>query len=72
MMSLCDKSVRTVYSRADAVDRPVCCSVLQCVAVCCSVLQCVAVCCSVLQCVAVCCSVAHCLIATPCALWPHV
>ena len=25
---------------------PVCCSVLQCVAVCCSVLQCVAVCCS--------------------------
>ena len=27
--------------------RPVCCSVLQCVAVCCSVLQCVAVCCSV-------------------------
>ena len=29
---------------------PVCCSVLQCVAVCCKVLQCVAVCCSVLQC----------------------
>jgi len=28
---------------------PVCCSVLQCVAVCCSVLQCVAVCCSLLQ-----------------------
>jgi len=46
---------------------PVCCSVLQCLAVFCSVLQCVAgchvvlqgvaVCCSVLQCVAVCCSV---------------
>ena len=36
---------------------PICCSVLQCVAVCCSVLQCVAACCSVLQCVAVCCSV---------------
>jgi len=36
---------------------PMCCSVLQCVAVCCSVLQCVAVCCSVLQCAAVCCSV---------------
>ena len=33
---------------------PVCCSVLQCVAVCCSALQCVAVRCSVLQCVAVC------------------
>ena len=28
---------------------PLCCSVLQCVAVCCSVLQCVAVCCSVVQ-----------------------
>jgi len=36
-----------------AVGVPVCCSVLQCVAVCCSVLQCVAVRCSVLQCVAV-------------------
>ena len=29
------------------IERIVCCSVLQCVAVCCSVLQCVAVCCSV-------------------------
>jgi len=38
--------------------RPVCCSVLQCVAACCSVLQCVAVCCSdsMLQCVIVRCS----------------
>ena len=35
---------------------PVCCSVLQCVAVSCSTLQQVAVRCSVLQCVAVCCS----------------
>jgi len=35
---------------------PMCCRVLQCVAVCCSVLQCVAVCCSVLLCVAVCCA----------------
>jgi len=40
---------------------PVCCSVLQCVAVYCNVLQCVAVCCSVLQCVAVCCSVLQCV-----------
>jgi len=40
---------------------PLCCSVLQCVAVCCSVLQCVAVCCSVLQFVAVCCSVWQCV-----------
>jgi len=39
---------------------PVCCSVLQCVAVCCSVLQCAAVCCSVLQCVAGFCSVLQC------------
>ena len=44
-----------------ACKRPVCCSVLQCVAVCCSVLQCVAVCCSVLQCVAVCCNVLQCV-----------
>jgi len=28
---------------------PLCCSVLQCVAVCCSVLQCIAVCCKELQ-----------------------
>jgi len=48
---------------------PVCCSVLQCVAVCCSVLQCVAVCCSVLQLwismtrlmMPVCCSVLQCV-----------
>jgi len=57
---------------ANAHQRLVCCSVLQCVAVCCSVLQCVAVCCcpsktaevvyhSVLQCVAVCHSVLQCV-----------
>ena len=40
---------------------PVCCSMLQCVAVRCSVLQSVAVHCSVLQCVAVCCSVLQCV-----------
>jgi len=48
---------------------PVCCNVLQCVAVCGSVLQCVAMCCnalqccSVLQCVAICCcSVLKCVV----------
>ena len=43
--------------QSDRVECPLCCSVLQCVAVCCSVLQCVAACCSVLQRVAACCSV---------------
>jgi len=52
---------------AQAKEKDVCCSVLQCVAVCCSVLHCVVVCCSLhgagggegcaSQCVAVCCSV---------------
>jgi|AntRauMFilla1563_2_1112583.scaffolds.fasta_scaffold03077_3 hypothetical protein len=36
---------------------PVCCCVLQWVALCCTMLQCVALSCSVLQCVTVCCSV---------------
>ena len=47
--------------RSLVIRQPVCCGVLQCVAVCDSVLQCVAVCCSVLQCVAVCCSVWQCV-----------
>ena len=38
-----------IAQRIHRTPHPVCCSVLQCVAVCCSVSQCVAVCCSVLQ-----------------------
>jgi len=41
--------------------KPVCCSVVQCVAVCCSVLECVGVCWSVLECVAMCCNVLQCV-----------
>jgi len=48
--------------RTSQTSDPVCCSVLQGVAVCDIVLQCVAVCDSVLQCVAVCCSVRQCVI----------
>jgi len=35
-----------IYNLHRRLQNPVCCSVLQCIAVCCSVLQCVAVCCN--------------------------
>jgi len=47
---------------------PLCCNVVQCVAVCCSALQCVAVRCSALQCVAVRCHVYTPDITTGCCL----
>jgi len=49
-----------IFHREHCNVYPLCCSVLQCVAVCCSVLRCVVVCCIVLQYVAVCGSVLQC------------
>ena len=46
---------------------PICCNLLQSVAVCCNLLQSAAVCCNVLQCVAMCCNVLQC-VAICCAL----
>jgi len=80
-VKICQCTIRLF--RLVFLQRGVCSSVLQCVAVCCNVLQCVEVCCivlyykavracfpakkCVLQCVAVCCSVLQCIVLSGCS-----